>query len=276
MDEVYDEYMAEMFVKFGATADFWLQPLTAIHLYSEADFEMVPTGDIAYLYIFGAVAFFMLLIACINYMNLATARSISRAREVGIRKAMGSYKSQLMIQFVTESVVLAASALVFSVIITFFLIPIFNESAGVELDQYFIYDVTIIGLLLGMVTFIGVVGGSYPAFYLSKFKAAEVLKGKTKKSSGNEILRQTLVIIQFSISLFMIISTWIIFDQLEYLQNKALGFNKDQVITVNLDGAEVQNKFNVLADQLRKNPAIESVGSGLGVPGSNALALLVN
>lgn len=269
LSQMYDKYMEPIYTKFGASAQFSLQPLTAIHLYSDFTMNFEEVGNINYLYIFSAVGFFMLLIACINYMNLATARSMSRSKEVGIRKAMGSYKTQLMGQFVTESIVIAFIALVISLILTFFLIPYFNQLTGLEINQNFIYNLQTVSVLVLVVLFVGLVGGSYPAFYLSQFKAAEVLKGKSQKSRGNESLRKILVVAQFAISLGMVISTWIVFDQLEFLRNKELGFNQEQVVTITLEGEKAQSKLDVLSTKLLQNPKVESVGSGFGVPGTN-------
>ncbi|MEO9852293.1 MAG: ABC transporter permease [Reichenbachiella sp.] len=273
LSQMYDKYMAPIYEKFGASAEFSLQPLTDIHLFSNFDFEMGTVGNINYLYIFSAIGFFMLLIACINYMNLATARSVARSKEVGIRKAMGSYKTQLMGQFVTESIVIAFIALVISLILTFFVIPTFNELANLEISQNFMNDPKMVLVLVGVILFVGLVGGSYPAFYLSRFKAAEVLKGRSKKSKGNESLRKVLVVAQFAISLGMVVSTWIVFDQLDFLRNKELGFNHEQVVTVALEGEQVRAKLDVLAAELLQSPGVESVGSGFGVPGTNSMSM---
>ncbi|MEP2026022.1 MAG: FtsX-like permease family protein [Reichenbachiella sp.] len=271
MNQLYDKYMAPTYDQFGASAQLSLQPLTDIHLYSNFDMDFGAVGDINYLYIFSAIGFFMLLIACINYMNLATARSVSRSKEVGIRKAMGSYKTQLMRQFVTESIVIAFIALIISLILTFFLIPFFNELASLEIKQNFIDGPQMILVLILVVLFVGLVGGSYPAFYLSRFKAAEVLKGRSQKSKGNETLRKVLVVTQFAISLGMVVSTWIVFEQLEFLRNKELGFNQEQVVVVTLEGEQVRAKLDVLSNELLQNPNVESVGSGFGVPGTNSM-----
>ncbi|MEP3387747.1 MAG: ABC transporter permease [Reichenbachiella sp.] len=272
MSQLYDKYMAPIYNQFSASAEFSLQPLKEVHLYSNFDMDFGAEGDISYLYIFSAIGFFMLLIACINYMNLATARSVSRSKEVGIRKAMGSYKTQLMGQFLTESVVIAFISLGISLILTFFLIPHFNELANLAIDQNFI-NLKMLVILFAVVLFVGLVGGSYPAFYLSRFKAAEVLKGKSQKSKGNESLRKVLVVAQFAISLGMVVSTWIVFDQLEFLRNKELGFNREQVVMVTLEGEKVREKLDVLSQQLLQNPNVESVGSGFGVPGTNSMSM---
>lgn len=273
MTQLNDKYMAPIYEQFSASAEFSLQPLSEIHLYSNFDMDFESEGDISYLYIFSAIGFFMLLIACINYMNLATARSVSRSKEVGIRKAMGSYKTQLMGQFVTESIVIAFVALIISLILTFFLIPYFNEMANLAIDQNFVSNPQMLIVLVGVILFVGIVGGSYPAFYLSRFKAAEVLKGKSKKSKGNESLRKALVVTQFAISLGMVVSTWIVFDQLSFLRNKELGFNREQVVMVTLEGKQAREKLNVLSTKLLQNPNVESVGSGFGVPGSNSMSM---
>ncbi|UXX80328.1 ABC transporter permease [Reichenbachiella carrageenanivorans] len=273
MEQMYAKYMAPLYEQFSASATFSLQPLTDVHLYSNFDMDMSNTGDISYLYIFSAIAFFMLLIACINYMNLATARSMARSKEVGIRKAMGSYTSQLIGQFVTESVVIALIALSISLILTFFTIPYFNELAHLDIDQNFLRDPRMILVLTTVIFFVGLVGGSYPAFYLSRFKAAEVLKDKAQKSKGNETLRKALVVAQFAISLGMVVSTWIVFDQLAYLRNKELGFNQKQVATVALEGNQVREKLNVLSAKLLQHPGVEAVGSGHGVPGTNTMSM---
>ncbi len=174
-------------------------------------------------------------------------------------------------QFVTESVVIAFIALVISLVLTFFLIPLFNELANLEIRQNFIDSPQMILVLSTVILFVGLVGGSYPAFYLSRFKAAEVLKGKLQKSKGNESLRKVLVVTQFAISLGMVVSTWIVFDQLEFLRNKELGFNQEQVVMVSLEGEQVRAKLDVISNRLLQNPNVESVGSGFGVPGTNSV-----
>lgn len=266
--DVYDKYVSEIFNQFNAQADFYLQPLSDIHLFSNLEVELEPAGDVSYIYIFTAIAIFMLVVACINYMNLATARSANRAKEVGVRKAMGSYKSQLVSQFLSESLVLTLLAVVISGIVVFFLIPEFNVLSGKQLSQNFIADPIILIGLLSTVIFVGGVGGSYPALYLSRFRAADVLS-RNSKAGGGVSLRRILVIIQFSISLIMIISTWVVFDQLRYIQNKNLGFNKDRVVKVLLNGEEVRDKYQVLKVTLLQNPAIEAVGSTWSTPGGN-------
>ena len=272
-EEVYDKYIFELFSQFNAHADFYLQPLAEIHLHSNLDGEMETSGSMNFIKTFAAIGFFLLLIACINYMNLATARSAKRSREVGIRKAMGSYRAQLIAQFLIESVVIALLSLAISAIATFFILPFFNEIADIQLPQDVMLDPQIFVMLFLIVVFVGSVGGSYPAFYLSGFKAVEVLKGRIIKTGGNDLLRKILVFSQFSISLAMISCTWIVFDQLDYLRTKELGFNKDQVMIVPLNGEEVRKNLQVLTDKMTQDPKIEAVGSGFGVPGSGVFSM---
>jgi len=262
-----EKYVGELFRQFNAKADFFLEPLASIHLHSSVDGQIEPSGDISYIYLFGAVSFFILLVASINYMNLATARATVRAKEVGIRKVLGSYKKQLMIQFTAEAVVITFMAVVLSVVLAFFLLPYFNELSGKSISMEFYKDPVILLALLGILVFLGLVSGSYPAFYLSGFQSAQVLKGRVSSKSGNPLLRKALVIFQFSISIVMVVCTWIVYDQLQFMKEKNLGFNKDQVIRIPLEGQEARRKFAVLRQALLKNPDIYAAGSGWTTPG---------
>ena len=268
---VYDKYVKELFDKFNAYASFYLQPMTDIYLNSNLENELETVGNMAYLYVFGAIGLFMLLVACINYMNLATARSATRSREVGIRKALGSYRRQLIGQFITESIVITLFAAALSLIIVFFLIPSFNDLANVNIPMEFLTEPMVVAMVVVLVVFVGLIGGSYPSLYLSHFRPAEVLKGKSGKKGGSESLRRVLVISQFSISLIMIISTWIVFQQLNYLSDKDLGFNKDRVAKINISFQDAQQKYDVLRNKFLEIPNVESVASSYGTPGGENL-----
>lgn len=272
-EAVNEKYIRPLFEQFNAQANFILQPLSSIHLHSKLEGEIEPTGDIYYIYIFGAISVFMLIIASINYMNLATARSANRSREVGIRKAMGSYKLQLIGQFMSESIVITLLAVVISSILVFFLIPGFNELTGKSLSLDFLTNPIVVLVLLGIVVLVGLVGGSYPSFFLANFDPSEVLKGKYSGKRGNAQLRKILVITQFSISLVMVISTWVVFDQLQYLKNKELGFNKDRVLRIALNGPQATQKYEVLKNAMLAHPNIEAIGSGRSTPGGNNLSM---
>jgi len=275
LDKIVKEKVNPIFDQFKISISYELQRITDIHLYSKIQDEAEAGGDISYIYIFGAVAAFMLIIACINYMNLATARSANRAKEVGIRKVMGSQRRQIVLQFMTESVVIALIALVVSIGLIYLLLPAFNSLSSKEMPFSFILQPSILVGLLAIVILVGIVGGSYPAFYLSGFNPVSVLKGKLSAKGGTVFFRKTLVVLQFSISIFMLISTLIVYDQLEYLRNKDLGFNKKQVIKINLTGQDVQKRTDALIEKIKQNSNVESVGIASSSPGEGISKVLM-
>jgi putative ABC transport system permease protein len=267
LGKVIKEKVNPIFDQFHITIKYQLQKITDIHLHSKIQDEAEAGGDISYIYIFGAVAVFMLLIACINYMNLATARSASRSREVGIRKVMGSQRIQLIFQFLAESIVLALISLAVSMVLIYALLPVFNDLANKELPFSYILQKPVIVTLLLVILFVGIVGGSYPAFYLSSFNPVSVLKGKLASRGGTVVFRKALVIFQFAISIFMLISTLIVYDQLQFLRNKDLGFTKDHVVRISLSGEELRDKSAVLVERLRQSPHVAAIGTANSSPG---------
>lgn len=275
LDSVIKQKVDPIFAEFGIKIKYELQPILDIHLYSKIQDEAEAGGDISYIYIFASVAAFMLLIACINYMNLATARSVNRAREVGVRKVMGSQRRQLIAQFITESVVIALIAMVISILLIFALLPSFNDLANKSLEFSFILQGPVILSLLAIVVFVGVVGGSYPAFYLSGFNPVNVLKGKLTARGGNALFRKFLVVFQFAISIFMLISTLIVFDQLQFMRNKDLGFEKERVVRLSLNERGLREKSQGLVDRLRQTPEVASVGMASSSPGQGIGKLLL-
>jgi putative ABC transport system permease protein len=265
---MYDKYMAPIFSKFNITMHYGVMPITAIHLHSDLEREPEELGNMSYIWIFSAVAFFMLLIACINYMNLTTARSARRAKEIGIRKVAGSTKKQLVLQFLSESLLTAFVSLLFSTLFVALLLPVFNSISGKEFTIQTLLQPFNIVLLVTIMLFTGLVGGSYPAFYLSRFKPVSILKGALSKASGNVNLRRTLVVLQFSISMIMLICTWVVYSQLAYLQKKDLGFNKSQVMTVTVNtGEDERSKIFAMNNELRGLPGVKAVGTGNSYPG---------
>jgi putative ABC transport system permease protein len=275
LDTIVKQRVNPIFEQFGISIKYELQRMTDIHLYSKIQDEAEAGGDISYIYIFGAVAAFMLIIACINYMNLATARSVNRAKEVGIRKVMGSQRRQLVIQFISESVVIALISLIVSLALIYLLLPAFNSLSSKEMPFGYILQAPIILSLLGIVVFVGVVGGSYPAFYLSGFNPVNVLKGKLSSKGGSVFFRKSLVVAQFAISIFMLISTLIVFDQLKFLRNKDLGFNKKQVVRIDLSGRALREKSGVLVEKIKQNKDVELVGMADSSPGEGIGKLLI-
>lgn len=223
----------EEFANSGNAIGFSLFPLKDIHLYSQKPDELEAGGDIKYIYIFSAVALFILILACINFMNLSTARSANRAKEVGIRKVMGVYRSQLIAQFLAEAILITIISSVIAYAITFATLPAFNSLASKELNYFQLIEGGYLLFIASIILIVGLLAGSYPAFYLSMFKPVQVLKGVISSGIKSGPIRSTLVVFQFSISIIMIIGTSVVFDQLSFIQEKKLGYEKDQVLIVN-------------------------------------------
>jgi putative ABC transport system permease protein len=267
---MYDKYMASIFAQFKIKIHYGVQPITAIHLHSDMANEPEELGSISYIYIFSAVALFMLLIACINYMNLTTARSARRAKEIGIRKVTGSTQSQLVAQFLVESTLTAVFALLISIGLIALLLSTFNSLSGKFISFGALLEPGTFWILLGIILFVGMVGGSYPAFYLSKFNPIAVLKGALSKGSSNVTLRRILVVIQFSISMIMLICTWVVYGQLKYLRDKDLGFNKDHVLSIAANARnDIRGKILAFKNEARKNPRVLSVSTAQSTPGGD-------
>ncbi|WP_026954507.1 ABC transporter permease [Algoriphagus vanfongensis] len=215
----------------GGKMEYEIQPLLDIHLKSDLMGEFEPNFNITYVYLFVAIALFILVIACINFMNLSTARSSNRAKEVGIRKVMGSVRSHLIRQFLMESILLSLISFLIAVPIVAILLPVFNELAGRTLVMPFSQG-TFYGIMLLGAIATGILAGIYPSFFLSGFKPVSILKGKVAMGMKSGMIRSSLVVFQFAISIILIIATVAVFNQLNYIQNKKIGFSKDQVITV--------------------------------------------
>lgn len=257
----------EDFEKTGQYVRFLLQNLPDIHLHSDLDIELAANGNIRYVWIFSAIAGFILLIACINFMNLATARSSMRAKEIGVRKALGSRRSALMGQFLTESGLIAMLATLLAIVLAALAMPGYRELTGRELSMPWSSPMFWI-TTMGGAGLVGLLAGSYPAFFLSAFNAVKVLKGEavgTGKKSGG--FRSALVVFQFSISVTLILSTLLVFRQLNYIQHKKLGFEKDQVIILD-DAYALGDRIYTYKTEMMKNPLIESatVSGFLPVP----------
>ncbi len=267
LPEVVEKYVATIFDQFDIKVKYELLPLTSIHLTSTYEGEPEPVGQISFLYIFGIVAFFILLIACINYMNLSTARSTQRSLEVGIRKVLGSERRQLIGQFLTESILFTLLSLVLSYTLVLILLPLFNTTFDLTLERSLLWSQPVLLGVFAISLLTGILGGSYPAFYLSSFQPIKVLKGSLAKGTGNPAFRKALVTLQFVITIFMIIGTGIIFDQMNYLRNKNLGFNKEHVLVFRLQGQQSRDKYPVIRSKLLQNPKITSVGTCTTSPG---------
>ena len=245
-------------------------PVADIHLHSHLDSEIEPNGDIAYVYIYSIIALFTLLIACVNFMNLATARSAKRAKEVGLRKVMGAFRATLIRQFITESVLFAVVSLLAASLIVWLALPFFNDFVQKQLTINIFENQFVLILLVAITFFTGLVAGSYPAFFLSAFQPATILKGGHKTTGRRLNLRSLLVVFQFFISLVLIIGVGVVHDQLDYVRNKDLGFNKDNVLVLP-SSDEVYTRFEDLKNQFRSQPGIGEVTLASRVPSGRLL-----
>lgn len=249
---------------------FSLQPLTRIHLYSHTKYELEPNGDIQYVYIFSALALFILLLACVNFTNLSTARAVKRAREVGIRKVLGSLKKQLIIQFLTESVLLTFLSMLIAFGLLFLLLPYFNQVANREIPFGFFINYKSILAMVSLIFITGIVAGIYPAFFLSSFNTIRVLKGSTSQGSQKKGLRSGLVVFQFFVSIALIIATIVVYQQLYFMQNKNLGYDKEQVLF--LPDAQLLGKNqNAFKLQLSQNKDVIASSISWSVPGISSM-----
>ena len=247
----------EEFKKAGNSLVYSLMPLTQIHLHSNRQFELSPGGNIQYVYIFSAVALFILIIACINFMNLTTARSANRAREVGIRKVLGTEKGQLVKQFLFESTAMVIMALLIAIPLVWLVLPLFNDMAAKQMTATSLFTPYILPLLIALPFVVGLLAGSYPAFFLSAFRPIEVLKGKLKLGAKSGSLRSVLVVFQFWASIILIIGTVVVYRQLHYIQTRNLGFNKDQVLVVYGVNA-LNNNLVPFRDEVLQLPGVSS------------------
>ncbi len=265
---MYDKYMASIFRQYNVNIHYGVQPITSIHLHSDMAGEPEELGSMSYIYIFSAVALFMIIIACINYMNLTTARSARRAKEIGIRKVTGSSKTQLVSQFLVESTLTALFALVLSIGFIALFLSTFNSIAGKFITFSTLFEPGTLIILLLLVLLVGLLGGSYPAFYLSKFNPVHVLKGSLSKGSSNVVLRRTLVVVQFTISMIMLICTWVVYNQLQYLRNKDLGFNRDYVLTVSANtNKDIHSNIIAFENEMKNKPGVLLASTAEATPG---------
>jgi putative ABC transport system permease protein len=240
----------------------FLEPLKTVYLYSKRGGQ--DTGSISNVYIFGIVAIFILLIACINFINLTTARSVERAKEVGIRKVVGAERGQLAGQFIGESVVLCLIAFILTLIFSAMLLPMFNQLAGKTISAGIFSNWYYLTILFVTSVGIGLLAGIYPALVLSSFKPVMVLKGRFSGSNKGNVLRKTLVVAQFSISIALIIGTIVVYTQMDFMRNRDLGFSKDQMLVLNTNGDPAKDALKQAISLL---PGVKSTASASSIPG---------
>ena len=248
----------------GITFKYFLQPLTDIHLHSYLEFEIGPNGDIRYFYSFFIIAFFVLVLACINFVSLSMARSATRSKEVGIRKVVGANRVQLIHQFMDESILLAVLALLFALVLVEVSLPAFNAFIQRELvlDYTRSWQVTL--ALLGIVLFAGLVSGIYPALFLSAFQPVEVLTSTLRRGLKISRSRKTLVVFQFVISIILIIGTVVVYHQADYIRNKKLGFDKEHVIVMPNPGKQLTERYRSILSTYRN---VLNTSRSVSVPG---------
>ncbi len=261
-----DKYFGEDFQQMGNRIDLTMQRLEDVYFQADIRYDDVLHGNLEVIYIFVAVAIFIFVIACINFMNLATARSVQRAKEVGVRKALGSSKKSLIFQFFLESFFIAGASVILAFTLSEVLLPFFNDTYSLELEPF--RDFTLIlPLAFGLILFTGFISGMYPALVLSSFKTVNVIKGKVSSMRGGSALRKSLVVLQFGISIVLIVFTLIVRNQLEHINKVDLGFNKDEVITLELNYNTINQNIETFKQRLLTSPMVKEVSLSSGVPG---------
>ena len=250
----------------GGRYHFFLQPLTDIHLQSQLQYELEANSDIAYVYMFSAIAAFILLIACVNFMNLATARSADRAAEVGMRKALGAQRRQLAGQFIGEAVLTTAAAFLVALVVARASLSLFNDIAGVALDFGSLFSGSVVLGLVGLIAVVGLVAGSYPALMLSAFPPVAVLRRTSTHTSGggDASLRKGLVVLQFTITIALLAGTMVVYNQLSYIQNKNLGYDKERVVLIER-GFALGEQQPAFKEQIRRLSSVASAGASDGL-----------
>lgn len=273
ISKVADRYVGDQIRANNQTYTYFLQPITAIHLHSDLRYELEANSRIVYVQIFSVSAVLILLIACINFMNLATARSMRRAKEVGLRKVVGAYRSQLMIQFLGESLFYRILAVLLALTVVEISLPFFNTLAAKNLDLNLTANAPLLTGIVLITVLVGLLSGSYPALFLSAFRPAEVLKGKltagiSTPRFGAPALRKVLVVLQFAISIALIAGTLVISQQMNFLREQNLGFAKEQMLVLALRGrSEMAEKFETYKSEFLQHPNILSATVSHSVPG---------
>lgn len=252
-----DRHIKPIASSLGEVFGLDLQPLANIHLHPYGDKNKQDNTHLLYIYI--AIAIFIILIACFNFMNLVTARANERAIEVGVRKVMGSERRQLIIQFVSEAVLLTSISFVLAIFLALLFMPWFDKITGKEFGLFTLSNLPFLGYLFGMSVIVGLLSGSYPALYLSGLLPVSVLKGGFKTSGSRVWIRKTLVIAQFSIAIILIVATIVVYSQLRFWQNKYLGFDKDRLVNVNITSGSAEKNFKVIKEDLLRQPGVQHV-----------------
>lgn len=246
---------------------YYLEPLKKIHLCSKVSDSFNVQGDILHIYIFSVIAFFILLIAGINFINLSSAQSLVRAKEIGVRKVLGSNRMMLVKQFLLESILISMAATVLAVLLVHLWLPFYRNLVGREIHMNYVSDPWILSVLAGLSIAVGVLAGGFPAFFLSSFRPATAIKGRPQRARKSPVLRNSLVVFQFAISIFLISGTFVIFNQLKYVRSTKLGFNKEQVVVIQNPGFLEGNRA-AFREKIRQHSQVVSLSYASGLPGT--------
>lgn len=266
----YDKYMKSLEKQIGGTFELIATRLDNVHHnINKRPFQYdLPTSNFTYVYILFLIGIFILIIASINYMNLATARSVGRSKEVAIRKVSGSTKTMLISQFLSESFLITVIATILSVLLAFVLLPEFNNFAGKNLSFSILFKTELFIILISIILLLGFLSGSYSAFYLSKFNPAKILKGEIRNQVKSGKLRKFLVIVQFSLAVIMITGTFLVSNQLDYMRSKPLGFDKENMFITTIRDTSIRNNYNAFREKMLSNNNIIALATSTGGPGS--------
>ncbi|MCP4703254.1 MAG: FtsX-like permease family protein [candidate division Zixibacteria bacterium] len=267
-----DSNVGEILKQIGGSITFFLQPLTDIHLYSKLSYEIPGGGSIEYVYLFSVIALFVLMIACFNFICLATGRSMSRAKEIAMRKTLGAVRGKLIIQFLGESVIYSLLSLMIALMLVELMLPFFSDLSQRQLVLHWFEPFWLLGGFVLIAIVIGIVAGAYPAFFLSALRPIQVLKGSFGSLGSGSILRRILVTTQFVISITLLIGTIVVYNQINYMKEKELGFQKDQIVVL----PEVQNSVGLIKQELNQVPGVLAVSSASDFPGeTNSRSLYI-
>jgi putative ABC transport system permease protein len=262
-----EEHMGDILKATGGSVELFLQPLTSIHLHSKLKWEIEANGDITYVYVFSAIALLILFIACINFMNLATARSANRAKEVGIRKFLGAHQGNLASQFLGESILFSLVSIIIALGLVELTLPLFQALSGSQLSPDYMSSLSIISALFGLMVFVSFLAGSYPALFLSAFKPIQVLTGRLKTGAAGSLFRNILVVVQFTISIGLIVASAIIFTQLNYMKDKTLGFDKERIVIIRVTDRNIRQSMEKIKEELKSYHGISNVAVSNYLPG---------
>jgi putative ABC transport system permease protein len=261
-----DRHLGEILTLIKADAEIYLTPLARVYLHSHQDGQLGRSSDISYVYLFSGIGFFILLLACLNFMNLSTARSANRAKEVGLRKTVGAQRPQLIRQFLGESMILTLGAFILTAAAVALSLPLFRSISGKTLVLQSLLQTSILTGVLALFLSISLFGGSYPAFFLSAYRPVDVLQGKVRRGSKGSILRNLLVSFQFTVSIVLIIGTLTVNNQLNFMRHKKLGYDKDHVVTIPVRNPETRKSLEAMKQEILDHPDVLSVSASQDLP----------